>query len=215
MLFERSDISPHSQPGTRPWVRIVGETIGGCLDFVRRKGIVHRDIKPANILFHFDGTPIPSDFGVATQVADDSNLTLDGKTFGSPYYLSPEQAQSKPLDGRSDLYGLGIVPFEMLTGRKPYAGASAMDTIVAHLTAPIPRLPPPVQRYQDLLERMIAKSPEERFAAAAEMVARVRELRRSATARASSGTAHLRRFSPASWAVVAAAVSRPHWACSS
>jgi serine/threonine-protein kinase PpkA len=146
-------------------------TIGETLDFVHRKGIVHRDIKPANILFRKDGTLILTDFGIAKQLEQDTKLTMDGTAMGSPDYLSPEQAECKPLDGRTDIYSLGIVFYEMLTGRKPYQGESYIETVMAHITEPIPLLPPHLERYQGLLEHMIAKDPEKRFDSAADMVA--------------------------------------------
>ncbi len=152
------------------------ETIGDCLAHVHRQGIIHRDIKPANILFHLDGTPILTDFGVAKQIHVESGLTLDGLSLGTPYYLSPEQAQSSLLDGRTDIYGLGILFYEMLTGTKPYQGRTAVEIILAHITEPIPRLPPELRRYQSLLERLIAKSPDDRFASAEAMLAAIREL---------------------------------------
>lgn len=152
------------------------QIIGDCLAHVHRQGIIHRDIKPANILFHLDGTPILTDFGIAKQIHVDSGLTLDGLGLGSPYYLSPEQAQSSFLDGRADIYGLGILFYEMLTGTKPYQGRTAVETILAHITEPIPRLPPELRRYQSLLERLIAKSPDQRFASAEAMLAAIREL---------------------------------------
>ncbi len=80
-----------------------------ALKVLNRQGIVHRDIKPGNILFHADGTPKLTDFGIAKQLDDDQDLTMDGSAFGSPYYISPEQAEAHLLDGRSDIYGIGIV----------------------------------------------------------------------------------------------------------
>ncbi|MFM1892246.1 MAG: hypothetical protein RLZ44_1323, partial [Pseudomonadota bacterium] len=145
------------------------ESIAGCLDFVHRKGVVHRDVKPDNILFHADGTPKLTDFGIAKQYSHDQDLTMDGRAFGSPYYLSPEQAQGKVLDGRSDIYALGIVFYEMLTGQKPYAEESHVQTILAHMSQPVPVLPAPYAAYQDMLELMIAKAPEDRFGSAAEL----------------------------------------------
>ncbi|MGR9107621.1 MAG: serine/threonine-protein kinase [Gammaproteobacteria bacterium] len=150
------------------------ETLGSCLDFVHRKGIVHRDIKPENILFREDGTPIITDFGIAKQCTVDSSLTLEGVALGSPHYLSPEQATSKNLDGRADLYSLGILFYEMLTGEKPYSGDSPLDIILAHLSVPIPALPPALNRYQSLLEKMIAKDPKDRFENAASLVEAIR-----------------------------------------
>lgn len=153
------------------------EAIGSCLDFVHRKDIIHRDIKPANILFHKDGTPILTDFGIAKQLVVDTRLSMDGTALGSPYYLSPEQAECKPLDGRTDIYGLGIILYEMLTGIKPYQGSSHIETIIAHLANPLPSLPPELSCFQSLLDRMIAKQRDERFASAGEMVETLRELR--------------------------------------
>ena len=146
------------------------EGIGSCLDFVHRKGIVHRDIKPGNILFRKDDTPVLTDFGIAKQLEKDHNLTMDGTAIGSPYYLSPEQAECKPLDGRTDIYGLGIVFFEMLMGRKPYRGKSYIEIVMAHKMEPIPSLSPHLQAYQGLLERMIAKDPNDRFESAHDLL---------------------------------------------
>ena len=153
------------------------ETIAGCLDFVHRREIIHRDVKPSNILFHLDGTPKLTDFGIAKQLDDDQDLTMDGSAIGSPYYFSPEQAEGRPLDGRSDIYGLGIIFYQMLTGHRPYAENSHVQTILAHLTHPLPVLPEAYSTYQDLLERMIAKAPEDRVASARELVDLVRAVR--------------------------------------
>jgi serine/threonine-protein kinase PpkA len=153
------------------------ETLGLCLSFVHRKGIIHRDIKPENILFRKDGTTVLTDFGVAKLLESDTSLTMDGTTLGSPHYLSPEQAENKPLDGRADIYSLGIVFYEMLTGLKPFHGDSAIEIIIAHLTLEIPPLPAYLQGYQELLARMTAKNPADRFASVEELVEYIQTVR--------------------------------------
>jgi serine/threonine-protein kinase PpkA len=155
------------------------EVIGGCLDFLHKKDIIHRDIKPANILFHNDGTPILTDFGVAKQEATDSRLTKDGTALGSPYYISPEQAESKPVDGRADIYSLGIILYEMLTGKKPFQGDSDIQIIISHLSEPVPSLPDGLEQYQELVDRMIAKNPDDRFSSAEEMLLYIKTFRQS------------------------------------
>ncbi|MCK5669168.1 MAG: serine/threonine protein kinase [Gammaproteobacteria bacterium] len=178
--LEGGDLETRIREGITPSAAInLLKTIGDCLDFVHRRDIVHRDIKPANILFCNDGTPILTDFGIAKQLEQDTRLTRDGTAMGSPYDLSPEQAECKPLDGRTDIYGLGIVFYEMLTGRKPYQGGSYIETVMAHITDPIPSLPPHMERYQELLERMIAKDPEDRFVSAADMIAFINKIGRT------------------------------------
>ena len=155
------------------------EVIGGCLDFLHKKDIIHRDIKPANILFHDDGTPILTDFGVAKQESTDSRLTKDGIALGSPYYISPEQAESKPVDGRADIYSLGIILYEMLTGKKPFQGDSDIQIIISHLSEPVPSLPDGLEQYQELVDRMIAKNPDDRFSTAEEMLLYIKTFRQS------------------------------------
>jgi serine/threonine-protein kinase PpkA len=159
------------------------DDIGSCLDFLHKQDIIHRDIKPANILFHEDGTPVLSDFGVAKQQEVNIKLTRDGTALGSPYYISPEQAECKVLDGRADIYSLGIILYEMLTGKKPYEGDSYMETIIAHICNPVPSLPPALACYQEVIDRMIAKDRNDRFNTAGEMVESIRALRSGNTAK--------------------------------
>ena len=141
-----------------------------CLGFAHRKGVIHRDLKPANILFRRDGTPLLTDFGIAKNQRLDSDLTVTGKIVGTPRYMSPEQALGKAVDGRSDLYSLGVVLYEMLAGEPPYIGDSEVDTILKHLNHPVPALPAACRRYQPLLDRMLAKDPAARFADAGDLL---------------------------------------------
>ncbi|CAK0762311.1 serine/threonine-protein kinase PpkA [Gammaproteobacteria bacterium] len=154
------------------------EKIGSCLGFVHSKGLVHRDIKPANILFRADGTPLLSDFGIAKQLQVKNDLTTTGMIIGSPHYLSPEQAKGlKDVDGRTDLYGLGVVFYEMLTRKKPFESDSHMSVIFKHLTEPVPKLPAEYAKFQPFLERLMAKDYADRFATAEEMLDALRVLR--------------------------------------
>ncbi|MCS3904435.1 serine/threonine protein kinase [Methylohalomonas lacus] len=126
--------------------------------------IIHRDIKPANILFRADGTPLITDFGIAKQTTLDSELTTTGMFLGSPNYVSPEQADGYPVDGRTDIYSLGCVLFEMLTGSKPYTFSSVIDIVIQHKQAPVPTLPEELADFQPLVNGMMAKPVDARFA---------------------------------------------------
>ena len=150
--------------------------IAQALAFAHHEGIIHRDVKPANILFRSDGTPLLSDFGIAKQTKFDAELTSTGTILGSPFYMSPEQAEGHRVDGRADIYSLGIIFYEMLTGERPYPGDSAIKIIVQHIQSPIPTLPPPFEKYQALLNLLIAKRPEDRFGDAQEVVDYIAEM---------------------------------------
>ena len=154
-------------------------TIGRCLEFAHRVGVVHRDVKPANILFRKDGVPLLTDFGIAKQLRTQSGLTMTGSVLGSPGYLAPEQAEGREVDGRADIYSLGIILYEMLVGKRPYEGDTDLSTIFKHLSEPIPELPPDLTRCQPLVNQMIAKKPDERFQDAAVMLEAVKKLRAS------------------------------------
>ncbi len=155
--------------------------VGGALSAAHKKGIIHRDVKPANILFRKDGTPLLSDFGIAKQTAGDNDLTQTGIFLGSPNYMAPEQAETGSIDGRADLYSLGVIFYEMLTGMKPFYADSAVDVIVQHKRAPIPTLPTGLDRYQALLNLMLAKHRKDRFRDAESLLHYVRHLLQSGT----------------------------------
>ncbi|MCZ6642910.1 MAG: serine/threonine-protein kinase, partial [Gammaproteobacteria bacterium] len=154
--------------------------IGKALDYAHRKGFIHRDIKPENILFREDGSAVLTDFGIARTVSSNPSLTRVGTVVGTPQYMSPEQASGRELDGRSDLYGLGVVFYRMLTGDVPYQANSAVSIGIKHLQEPIPRLPNYLAAFQPMIDRMLAKKPEHRYQTGAELGAALDELRSSA-----------------------------------
>ena len=156
-------------------VRILRE-ISGALDYAHNKGYVHRDIKPENILFRDDGSAILSDFGVARTVSNSGQMTNAGTVVGTPHYMSPEQARGRNTDGRSDIYSLGVVFYEMLTGSVPYKGEEAVAIAIKHLTSPVPKLPSQFSLYQNLLNKMMAKDANERFQRGGEITEAIDEL---------------------------------------
>jgi serine/threonine protein kinase len=147
--------------------------IGEALEYAHDNGIIHRDVKPANILFRGDGTILLSDFGIAKQLAVDTELTSTGTILGSPFYMSPEQAEGLVVDGRTDIYSLGVIMYEMLVGHRPYQGDSAIKVIMQHIQSPLPVLPPELSDYQPLLAHIMAKKREERVPDAGTMVKEV------------------------------------------
>ncbi len=147
---------------TQEALRITRE-VASALDHAHEKGYIHRDIKPENILFREDGSAVLSDFGVAKTVSSASRMTNAGTVVGTPHYMSPEQTRGKPVDGRADIYSLGVVFYEMLTGQVPYQADEAVAIAIKHLTAPIPKLPPQYQAYQKIFNQLLAKDPDNRF----------------------------------------------------
>ena len=137
-----------------------------CLQYIHENDVVHRDIKPANILFRKDGTLVLTDFGIAKQVDKDIKLTRDGVAVGSPGYMSPEQAQAHEVDGRTDIYSVGVIFSEMLLGQNTYEADSHIQTSMNHIQMDIPRLPSHLAHYQDMLDKMLAKNPNDRFESA-------------------------------------------------
>ncbi len=155
----------------RDALRIVRD-IAGALDYAHGRGVVHRDIKPDNILRGEHGGAVLTDFGIA-RLQGAPVLTAEGTSVGTPLYMSPEQLRGDKVDGRSDLYSLGVVLWQLLTGDPPYSGHDAWSIGTQHISADIPRLPPALVHLQPLLDGLLAKKPEARLQSGAELVQRI------------------------------------------
>jgi DNA-binding NarL/FixJ family response regulator len=145
-------------------------TIAEALRAIHAFGILHRDLKPANVMLRDDNSPVLIDFGLARRSMDDAGTTGVGQVLGSPYYISPEQAQGQRVDARTDLYSLGVMFYEMLTGQRPYVGRTAVAIMAQHAHSPVPTLPEAAAAQQPLLDRLMAKRQSARYASADELL---------------------------------------------
>lgn len=160
----------------RQAVKIIAGVAAG-LDFAGEKGFVHRDIKPDNIMFRENGYPVILDFGIVKQKgASNSKMTQTGMVVGTTSYMSPEQAQGKELDERSDIYSLGIMLYELLTGDVPFKGESDINVLMMHIKDPPPPLPGHLSVFQPLIDKCLAKKPQHRYLRASGLIGHLEQL---------------------------------------
>ena len=168
VLAERRKLTP---PEIR---RLLVET-GGALGYAAQRGIVHRDIKPDNFMFDEFGQCVLTDFGIA-KAASGQRLTGTGMSIGTPHYMSPEQARAQAIDGRSDIYSLGVVAYQCLTGTVPYDGEDSFSIGYKHITEPVPvpqLITADERRLFEVIKRMLMKDPADRFQSCEELVASI------------------------------------------
>jgi serine/threonine-protein kinase len=164
-------------------VRIL-DRLAAALDYAHSKGIIHRDLKPANIMFDDAGEPFVSDFGIAKFLESQTNLT-GGSIIGTPAYMSPEQAQGEEVDARSDIYALGVIAYEMLSGKPPYEANTPLGLAFKHVADPIPHIldlvPKLPATIEPVLEKALAKKRNDRFGSASSFAAALATVARGET----------------------------------
>lgn len=170
-FFSRGDLKQRLDRGIAPDDALIYMVnIARGLDAIHDVGIIHRDLKPANIMFRADESMAVGDFGISKRLGGTTQLTMVGGVVGTPFYMSPEQANSQPVDARSDLYSAGVIFFEMLTGKKPFTGDSLEAIFYQHSTAKVPSLPTDLSHFQPVVDRLMAKDPKERYGSGIELV---------------------------------------------
>ena len=150
--------------------------VAAALGYAHSKGIVHRDIKPENIMYREDGTAVLTDFGIARATMPSTKMTVTGMVIGTPHYMSPEQGQGQEVGPFSDIYSLGIVFYEILTGKVPYIADSSIAVLFKHITEPVPILQGELAIYQPVLDCMLAKTREQRYETCEQIIADINSI---------------------------------------
>ncbi len=162
------------RPLPLPQIRLLASQVGAALDYAHRHDLIHRDVKPGNVLIDESGNCLLTDFGLAKTVEGSATLTNTGMIMGTPAYMSPEQALGQRLDARSDIYSLGVVLYEMATGRTPYSGDTPMAVAIKHIHDPLPSprsiTPALDEGVEHVIQKALAKRPGDRFETAGQLV---------------------------------------------
>ena len=170
-FFSRGDLKQRSELGLNHEIAIIYAThIAYGLAQIHAINVVHRDLKPANIMFRGDDSLALADFGISKKIDEVNDITTMGQILGTPHYMSPEQGEGGDIDTRSDMYSVGVILYELLTGDKPFTAATAASLIYQHIHAPIPRLPSKLKQYQDIIDSLLAKKPGNRIQTANELI---------------------------------------------
>jgi len=140
------------------------------LNAIHKTGVIHRDLKPANIMFRGDDSLALADFGISKKMDSGNNLTTLGQIMGTPHYMSPEQGEGLGVDIRTDLYSAGVMLYELLAKQKPFTAPSPAALIYKHVNEDIPRLPEKLDRFQDIVDKLMAKKPDDRYSSASELI---------------------------------------------
>lgn len=141
-----------------------------ALDCVHHKGLIHRDLKIDNVMLREDGSLALVNYGLSKRIMLDAGFVNEGALYCSPHYVSPEQITGESCTHQSDFYSLGVIFYELLTGSKPYAGNEAHELMMQHVMAPIPVLPNELSSFQPMLDKLMAKNPEDRYSSAIEAI---------------------------------------------
>ena len=175
-VFPRGHLGKRNLTRDEARIRQILEALLSALAYAHSRGVVHRDVKAENVLFDEAERPMLTDFGIALRRGYGSRVTTAGMAVGSTAYMAPEQARGTEVDLRADLYSLGVLAWEMLTGNLPYQADDGLSMVLKHAQDPIPRLPPHLAHWQRFFDRALAKQPNDRYSDAQDMLEAMRNV---------------------------------------